>query len=87
MKLIECTNCGDLFKLSGTEKKCQCKRSRGAYIDGIRAWVSGPVNVLGISNSSYGKALTRHNQMPTRSRGWRFDAFIIPDNSASIERR
>lgn len=87
MKLIECTVCGDLFNLSGSEKKCECGRSSGAYFDGVRAWVSGPVVVLGISNSSYKQAQDNHGYMANRTRGWRFDAFIIPDNSEHIERR
>lgn len=87
MKLIECRNCGDLFNLSGHEKKCECGQSRGAYIDNVKAWVSGPVVVLGIVGSSYAQAQVNHEYMANRSRGWRFDAFIVPDNSDHVERR
>ncbi len=86
MKLVQCSVCGDLFNLTGIEKQCSCGKSSGLYINGIDAWVRGPVLVLGISNPSYDKARERHNKQPNMERGWRFEAFIIPKNAPTVRR-
>lgn len=81
MKLIFCTECQDVRKITAT---CACGKSKGVYhSDGWNVTVSGPCIVLGISNTSLQGAihLYHHNH------GADFDAFTILDDSPRIHRR
>lgn len=76
MKLLYCTNCGDIFNLNLKEKKCSCGKTKGKYNDNLNAIYDGEHAVpLGIGNSSFNQALILQ---PNDGMGEVFDAFVIP---------
>ncbi|MGJ9458513.1 hypothetical protein [Oceanobacillus sp. CF4.6] len=76
MKLLLCLECGDLFNLDYSIKKCSCGKVEGKYIDNINAVYKGGVAVpMGISNPSLLEAI--RNQ-PEKGMGEEFTAFTIP---------
>jgi hypothetical protein len=86
MKLIFCPHCEDIRKLSTKKVFCKCKASSGYYKkDGLHAVIGGAAIPLGISNISFIKAL----QEPKSDcfYGPRFEAWIIPDCSDTVERK
>lgn len=93
MKLVACRSCGDMFSLRMTLKKCHCKESSGKYLsDGLNAVVSGKnAVVIGFENQSLKRAISLQkfadNEFPNRWAGERFEAFIIPRNATSVERK
>ena len=89
MKLIYCPHCNDVKKLRYTKYrkiKCHCKASWGYYKkDGLHAIIGGAAIPLGIGNQTFIAAL----QEPRTARyyGPRFEAWIIPDCSDTVERK
>jgi hypothetical protein len=76
MKLLLCLECDSIFNLDYYEKKCNCGRVSGKYIDGVNAVYWGDsAYPLAFSNHSFENAL--RNQ-PIRGMGIRFDAFVVP---------
>jgi hypothetical protein len=74
MKLIFCRECGDIISLRKVERTCVCGKSSGQYTDDINARISGPCVPLGISNSSFKKAMAGLDLL---EKGMNFDAFVI----------
>lgn len=86
MKLILCKYCGDVFKLTtGLMRLCECGQSKGYYKDELNAVVEGWYAIpIGFNNSSLVEAV--RNQ-PKEGMGYRFDAFVIPEECDTIEHK
>ena len=84
MKLIFCTMCQDLFKLSLERKNCKCGRCCGRYIDDLNAEFSGPAIPLGISNTSLGNAIVVYNK---EAANLPVEMFTIPSNCKTMIKR
>ena len=82
MKLILCTECDDIFNLQSRMKTCGCGKSKGRYINELRAKIKGPCIPLVIANESFISALLLR---PAKGMGSKFDAFVIPEECASVE--
>ncbi len=51
MKLIRCTNCGQVIALWSSPLSCECKQSGGHYRpDGDHITIWGPCRVFGVNN-------------------------------------
>lgn len=97
MKLILCTKCHDVFKLSKRERSCGCGACVGAYEpDGWHAWFRGTAAVpLGILNQSLTSAVVAQKLLgpiaPTESDieypNLCFTAFVFPEGHERVERR
>ena len=94
MKLLYCSACGDVFKLSREMKSCGCGSSRGRYLpDGHEAVVEGYCHVLGISNPSLFGAVSRPagdytKDVPDGEYGIMVDAWImLPSEHPRLTRR
>jgi hypothetical protein len=75
MKLIFCTECHDIIRLTKVSHTCTCGKSRGIYLDDVQAEYYGPAVPLGIDNTSFINAVM--NQ-PDRGMGKLFTGFVIP---------
>lgn len=76
MKLILCTSCQDVVKLTRGGRYCDCGRSWGRYLDDdVNAEISGDAVPIGFANSQLQFALTHR---PESGMGRTFDAFVIP---------
>ncbi len=87
MKLILCTNCQDVVRLMPEEERfCKCGMCSGKYDDeGIYAWYTGKYCVpIGFDNESFLKAIQRQ---PEDGKGYRFEAFVIPMDSETFQKR
>ena len=52
MKIVICQSCGDAVALSIKERRCDCGKSGGVYLeDRHTAEVDGPSHVIGLPNS------------------------------------
>ena len=59
MKLIFCSICHDVFKLSRTLKSCECGKAKGRYLeDGLYTEINKGAVPIGMANSTvaYGVA-------------------------------
>ena len=82
MKLLYCTQCGDIFSLTYDARQCLCGKTGGQYTrNGLHAEVWGSALPLGITNSSFYWA--RANQ-PDSGLGSEMVAFVIPKNCDTI---
>ena len=81
MKLIVCTECGDVVSLIFEWRQCKCGKSEGIYLDRKNAKIKGPCIPLGFENISFIDAL--RNQ-PEQGMGKPFSAFVIPKQCPSI---
>lgn len=76
MKLLFCDKCLDIIKLTKIIKSCKCGKTKGKYIDSLRAVYSGDHAIpIGIDNYDFIKAL---NSQPEKGIGKIFNAFVIP---------
>jgi hypothetical protein len=76
MKLIFCTYCQDVFKLTKKVKSCECGKCKGKYINNLDAIYNDGIP-LGFNNTTLGMAIA--NQ-PVAGWGKRFEAFVIAKN-------
>jgi hypothetical protein len=84
MKLILCTACGDIRKLS-YDTVCQCGKAYGAYTsDGVNATYGGSAIPLFIDNNSLASAVRRWRAQDARAYGIRFTAGVSGQKSASF---
>jgi hypothetical protein len=85
MKLLYCTECGDVVGLRpDMERVCACGASRGRYYeDRLHAWISGPAVPIGFANHSFEDAL--QNRPPPGQRGREFKAFVIERECRTVE--
>jgi hypothetical protein len=87
MKLLYCRvlTCGDIVRLSCTERTCTCGRTKGRYLsDGIHAVYSGDYAVpLGIANESLEAAIAAQ---PEQGEGKEFTAFVIPKDCPTFHK-
>lgn len=84
MKLLLCTQCGDVFKLGLTPRDCGCGACGGTYAhDGLNATYWGDCVPIGFANSSLVKALKNR---PREGRGECFEAFVIPSKCPTMEK-
>lgn len=70
MKLVRCSQCGDIFNLRSESKSCSCGSVYGRYIDNERAEVSGPHTAIAIGNGSFRDACY---MIPLENSDWRYD--------------
>ena len=85
MKLIFCSKCGDIFNLKPKEKRCSCGLSGGRYKNSTFAIYWGHYAIpLGLINESLSRAI---EMQPRKGEGKRFDAFVIPIQSPTFERK
>lgn len=75
MKLIFCTECHDIVKLTLETRSCKCGLCSGKYLNDVVAEYSGPAVPLGIDNSSFAEAL---RTQPRWGMGRVFTGFVIP---------
>lgn len=76
MKLLLCLKCNHIFSLNFEERFCDCKATKGRYINSQDAVYSGEFAIpLGIANSSFSEALRKQ---PQTGLGEVFKAFVIP---------
>lgn len=82
MKLLFCPECNDVFRLTRTERVCECGATKGMYLeDGLHAKYSGGIP-LGFTNHSFIHALTHR---PLEGLGKEFTAFVIPTNCPTMK--
>lgn len=99
MKLILCTSCSDVFKLSAQPRSCACGKCSGQYTDNLNAEVSvgDQGYVLGFANSTLVQALRsqrEHGDLTEKMggiygdevKGREFTAFIIPNSAPTVRR-
>ena len=59
MKLVLCPECSDVFKLDFKMRKCKCGKTKGKYIDNLKAEVSKNAISIAIGNGSLEEAWHR----------------------------
>ena len=89
MKLLYCRNCHDIVRLSHRLKSCECGLCKGMYSDERHAQYTGEFAIpVGIANESFTDAIA--NQPKTSNEDGHsdvtFDAFVIPEDCATLER-
>ncbi len=92
MKLLYCPECGDVFNLTTTEKRCSCGATGGHYLpDREHAKYDGDGIPIGISNNSFENALSRqmwlNREKEIPFEGSIFDAFFIPANCETFRKK
>ena len=61
MKLIFCSTCHDVFKLSRTLKSCECGKAKGRYLeDGLYAEINKGAVPIGMANSTVAKGVVAY---------------------------
>ena len=82
MKLLFCTKCQDMIKMTINLRGCTCGASSG-YIkaDKVTAVINGPMKVVGINDKTFYEAV---NHQPRQGYGKEFTAFILPHENKSI---
>lgn len=83
MKLLYCKLCGDIVRLRGELRRCECGASTGRYTGVLQAEISGSAIPLGFNNLDFFLAL---EERPEQGLGKKFTAFIIPKECATVER-
>ena len=92
MKLLFCTNCGDIFNLKMMDSKsCNCGMVKGMYIDNLNAIFEGKCAIpLCISNPSIKRGIIYQKQndikYPEAFNGEKFDSWVCPANSNTFKR-
>jgi hypothetical protein len=84
MKLLHCSNCGDIFNLDLTKKSCRCGETWGYYqTDGVKAVVSAGrhTTAIGFTNPTF---LYARINRPKSGMGERFTAFVMPEHCDNI---
>jgi hypothetical protein len=56
MRLLNCTQCHDIFNLKYNDRYCDCGNSGGKLIEGIIVEYFGPARVIHINTEDYEKA-------------------------------
>jgi hypothetical protein len=83
VKLIFCTECGDVVALRSEDRTCLCGRSGGVYgPDRLHATIRGAAIPLGFVNASFKAALRNR---PETGIGAEFTAFVIQRVCDTIE--
>lgn len=83
MKLLLCTECGDIFNLSYEVRQCTCGKTSGKYIDNLNAEYYGGTP-LGFDNRTLVEAI---KQQPNDGLGRNFTAFVIPKQCKTFIRK
>lgn len=82
MKLIYCTSCSDVVRLTKRERECECGKAHGQYHeDGLNATIGGTAVPLGFANYSFVDAV---RSQPEDGRGHHFVAFVIPRKCPTV---
>lgn len=77
-----CKKCNHIFSLAPQERICECKTTKGRYIDDQNAVYSGEFAVpLGFTNTSLLSAI---NNQPQTGLGELFTAFVIPKDCSTF---
>ena len=92
MKLLLCKECVSVFNLTLTEKKCECGKTKGKYLDKLAAEYSGHGVNIGFGNKYFIEAIrlqeflneTEKDNKEVCCEGEEFDSFVIPDWATSI---
>ena len=82
MKLILCTKCQDVVRLTHERRECECGRCWGRYVDGLNAVINKESIPLGFDNYSFTRALKNR---PKSGWGETFDAFVIPEECGTVK--
>jgi len=82
MKLILCPECQDVVRLTNVRRSCACGKCWGKYVDELNATISKDAIPLGFANRSFTLALMNR---PKDGWGYRFDAFVIPEECDTIK--
>jgi hypothetical protein len=87
VKLLFCSKCQDVFKLSTQEKRyCACRACWGVYVDDLYADYGGDTAIpLGFSNPSLARAIGR--QPEKAALGENFEAFVISKRCPTFKKR
>ena len=86
MKLLFCTKCQDVFRLTPSivPKYCKCGAVNGKCLeDGLNAVFWGPGVPLGFDNASLTHAI---KNQPESGKGIRFEAFVVPKICATFNK-
>ena len=85
MKLIFCTNCQDVFKLTTELRQCSCLECGGYYVDklNVEYWGASAIS-LEFDNTSFIEAICNR---PLSGMGKCFEAFVIPVECSTFIRR
>jgi hypothetical protein len=89
MKLLYCRRCKDIITLGPQLRGCLCGGVKGMYADELHAQYTGVFAVpIGILNNSLEAAVKAQLKKDTDDRkgGVRFEAFVIPQVCATMER-
>lgn len=85
MKLFYCPYCQDVVRLLVARRRCcECGASWGSYRDSLNAVICGAAIPLEIDWQSLLRALRRREMDVEGSIS--FDAFIIPEDCATVKR-
>lgn len=83
MKLIFCTVCHDIVKLTTERRTCVCRESSGYYKRDLRTVkISGPAVPIGILNNEFMAAVEEFKK--TGKEG-NFTSFVIPKTSIWLD--
>lgn len=77
MKLLHCTNCGDVLALMPYPRKCFCHLSGGHYQDDVNVKVSGKAVVIGVSTEAFVDAVNLEGS---------FTGFVISQSDETVRR-
>jgi len=81
MKLLICKECTDVFGLTFTDKRCECGKTTGKYINNINATYSGPGIPIGFNNNTLIKSV---QEFEKSGKGIDFTAFVIGKESKTF---
>lgn len=90
MKLLFCSGCQDVIKLSRYVRSCACAQTFGQYdLGGVTAWYEGELAVpLAIPWQHLGAAMQVWTGLRSEvDTGIPFEAFVVPDRSRTFIRR
>lgn len=83
MRLLLCTRCNDVVRLTSSPRSCLCKATRGMYKDDVHAVYSGKCAIpLGFDDSSFSNAA--QNWLEWRDQ--EFKAFVVERDCPTFRR-
>lgn len=85
MKLLFCQECEDIIRLKSHEKKCDCGKVKGRYLDNINAVYSGPAIPIGIDNNFLATAIRCYPNIPDK-KSMKITAFLIPKKTPQLKK-
>ncbi len=77
MKLLFCTDCGDVRKINIGETFCLCKKTAARYLDNLYVEWNGNGRLIGFKNSEFRSVVENNNNE-------NFTAFILPKECPTV---